>query len=82
MPRTLEQQLYYDSIAKNKPRINRIKRVAVVEPTTKEQYAKNCMYWVGEYLDGRRSEEQVKDSLQFLNEYIRQIIIERSKQKT
>lgn len=76
---TKEQQQYRDSIVPPKRKVykKRIVSVIIPEPTTRETYMGNCLFWIKEFFDGRYADRaRTKRCALSLKEYCEEIIRE------
>jgi len=66
--RTPEQQAFYDSMLKKKPKTIRRREsfVPSQKETTTIEYMRNCMWWIEEFLQGGTTEEKFKSALKSL----------------
>ena len=73
---TKEQKEYCDSILGRRPRRKEKVITKTSEPkiTTREEYMKNCLYWINEYLEGRANKEMLKTASFHLTNYCDEIL--------
>ena len=67
--KTSVQQEFYEKLAGKRKYVKKEKPSYKIEPISKEQYLKNCMWWLQEYFTGRTDKEHFDKTIQHIITY-------------